>query len=159
VQHIAHGFTRGFVEWLCTTTDFPLQIARQGETAMPGIGYVAPDGHHLGMAPGNRLKLHTGACINGSRPSVSYLFRSVAETCGPNTIGVLLTGMGRDGADELRLLRDVGALTIAQDKVSSVVHGMPGEAIKLNAAKYILAPDTIATVIASSLMRTPSHWK
>ncbi len=75
------------------------------------------------------------------------LFRSVAAEYGPRAVGILLSGMGRDGAKELRLMRDRGAVTIAQDEESSVVHSMPGEAIKLKGARYILAPDRIAAVI------------
>jgi len=85
---------------------------------------------------------------NGLRPSVSCLFRSVAEVYGGNAVAGLLTGMGRDGADELKVLRDRGAITFAQDKASSVVHGMPGEAIKLDAATLVLPPDKIADVLA-----------
>ena len=75
---------------------------------------------------------------NGLRPAVSYLFRSLAESCGANAVGVLLTGMGKDGAAELKQMRDRGAVTIAQDRESSVVHGMPGEAIALGAATHVL---------------------
>jgi two-component system chemotaxis response regulator CheB len=78
------------------------------------------------------------------RPSVSYLFRSVIKTYSRNAIGVLLTGMGRDGAEELKLMKDNGAVTIVQDKESSVVHGMPGAAIGLGAATYVLPADGIA---------------
>ena len=76
---------------------------------------------------------------SGLRPAVSYLFRSLAENCGANAVGVLLTGMGKDGAAELKQMRDRGACTIAQDRESSVVHGMPGEAIALGAAMHVLA--------------------
>ena len=94
-----------------------------------------------------RVVLNDDPPENGSRPSVSVLFRSVAQRYGPHAIGILLTGMGRDGAKELRLMRDRGAVTIAQDEETSVVHGMPGEAIKLKGARYVLAPDRIASVV------------
>jgi two-component system chemotaxis response regulator CheB len=81
-------------------------------------------------------------------PSISVLFRALAETFGQCAAGVLLTGMGRDGADELLLMKSRGALTIAQDKESSVIHGMPGEAIKLGAAQYVLPPEKIVTVLS-----------
>jgi two-component system chemotaxis response regulator CheB len=86
---------------------------------------------------------------NGLRPSVSYLFRSVAQIFGKNAVGILLTGMGKDGAKELRLMKDKGAITIVQDMESSVVHGMPGEAISLGAATYVLSPGKIADVLIS----------
>ncbi len=147
VQHISHGFTEGFVEWLKSTTNFPLHIASHGEYPLPGHGYIAPDDFHMGVESGPRIVLSTHEVENNLRPSVAYLFRTVAQVFGSKTIGVLLTGMGRDGADELKLLKDKGAITIAQDKESSVVHGMPGEAIKLNAATHVLSPDEIITTL------------
>ncbi|MFA6970797.1 MAG: CheB methylesterase domain-containing protein [Gallionella sp.] len=96
---------------------------------------------------GGKIVLTKDAPENGLRPSVSYLFRSLAEVYGGNVIAGLLTGMGQDGAEGLKLLRDKGAVTFAQDKGSSIVHGMPGEAIKLDAATFVLEPDKIATVL------------
>jgi len=148
VQHISNGFVGGFVEWLNKTTNFQVHMASQGEYPLPGHCYVAPDGFHMGVENGPKIVLSNHGLENGLRPSVAYLFRTAAKVFGSKSIGVLLTGMGRDGADELKLMSDYGAVTIAQDKESSVVHGMPGEAIKLNAADYILPPDgIIATLI------------
>jgi two-component system, chemotaxis family, protein-glutamate methylesterase/glutaminase len=87
-------------------------------------------------------------------PSVSYMFRSVAQVYGPNAVGVLLTGMGNDGAEELGLMKEKGAVTIAQDQESSAVHGMPGEAIRLGAATYVLSLDRIAAALANLVSRT-----
>ncbi|MDD5209176.1 MAG: chemotaxis-specific protein-glutamate methyltransferase CheB [Elusimicrobiales bacterium] len=148
VQHIAAGFTAGFVEWLGGASSFPVHIAAQGETPLPGHAYVAPDGFHMGVSGGPRIELSDQAPENGLRPSVNHLFRSVARVLGPRAVGVLLTGMGRDGADELKTMKDKGAVTIAQDEASSVVHGMPGEAVKLGAATYILPPEGIASMLA-----------
>jgi len=86
---------------------------------------------------------------NGLRPAVAALFRSVAQVLGPQAVGILLTGMGRDGAEELKAMKEKGAITIAQDKETSIVHGMPGEAIKIDAAKYILPPEGIAEFLSS----------
>jgi len=149
VQHIAAGFIKGFVEWLSGTTRFPVHIALHGEYPLPGHGYVAPDGFHLGIGNGPRIVLSDHAPENGLRPSVAYLFRSVAQTLGPRAAGVLLTGMGRDGAAELREMKDRGAVTIVQNKESSVVHGMPGEAVALNAHTHILPPDKIAMLLGT----------
>jgi two-component system, chemotaxis family, protein-glutamate methylesterase/glutaminase len=150
VQHIASGFARGFTEWLAAASGFPVRIAADGEIALPGHGYVAPDGFHLGIARGPRIALSADPPeSNGLRPSVGYLFRSVAQVFGSRAAGVLLTGMGRDGADELKSMRDAGAITIAQDEESSVVFGMPGEAIKLDGATYILSPDGIAALLSA----------
>jgi two-component system chemotaxis response regulator CheB len=147
VQHIAQGFTEGFATWISNVSGFPVKIAAHGERPAPGHGYVAPDGFHLGLERGLRIALSGLAPENGLRPSVSYLFRSVAQVLGPAAIGVLLTGMGRDGAEELRMMKEQGAVTFAQDEESSVVFGMPGEAIKLNAATYVLAPEDITTTL------------
>jgi len=149
VQHIAAGFTKGFVEWLYDTTRFPVHIALHGEYPLPGHGYVAPDGFHLGIGNGPRIILSDHAPENGLRPSVAYLFRSVAQTLGPRAVGVLLTGMGRDGAAELKEMKDRGAVTIVQDEESSIIFGMPGEAVALNAHTHILPPDKIATLLGT----------
>jgi two-component system chemotaxis response regulator CheB len=98
---------------------------------------------------GGRIALSKDAPEGGLRPAVSCLFRSLAEVYGGEAVAVLLTGMGRDGAEEMKLLRDSGAITIAQDKDSCVVHGMPGEAIKLDAAQLILPPEKIAPLLVS----------
>ena len=148
VQHIAPGFVVGFVEWLAGAAHFPMHIAAHGQPALPGHGYVAPDGYHMGVAPGPRIVLSQQAPENGLRPAVAYLFRSVAQVMGARAIGVLLTGMGRDGAEELKVMKDRGALTIAQDEASSIVHGMPGVAIQLGAATYVLPPESIAAMLA-----------
>ena len=148
VQHIAQGFAKGFAEWLSSASRFPVSVASQGERAAPGHGYIAPDGFHMGLKNGPNIVLSDHAPENHVRPSVSYLFRSVAQVLGPAAVGVLLTGMGRDGAEELKAMKDKGAITIAQDEDSSVVHGMPGEAIKLGAATYVLSPEGITAMLA-----------
>ena len=140
-------------DWLNQTTGFEIHIASQGELPLPGHVYLAPDNFHMGLSTSGTILLSNDEPINGVRPAVSFLFRSLAEVCGPNAIGVLLTGMGRDGADELKLMRDRGAVTIAQDRESSVVHGMPGEAIKLGGAMHVLAADKIADFLVKLVNR------
>lgn len=147
VQHISHGFLTGLVEWLGQSTKLTVRIASDNESLFPGTIYFAPDDKQMGVDLKGRIKLSKEKTENGLCPSVSYLFRSVSETYGPKAIGVLLTGMGKDGAEELKLMRDNGAITFAQDKESSVVHGMPGEAIQLNAATFVLQPGSIAEMI------------
>lgn len=147
VQHIAPGFVQGLLEWLHQTTGHPMRLASHGEMLLPGHVYFAPDHHHLGVGPDGRATLSSDPAENGLRPSVSYLFRSVAASYGSQAVGVLLTGMGKDGAEELKLMHDRGAVTIAQDQASSVVHGMPGEAIRLGGARYVLPPDEIAALL------------
>jgi len=155
VQHIASGFITGFAEWLANTSGLPVHIARHGEAPLPGHVYLAPDDVHMGIVDGPLIALCGDPPENGgSRPSVDHLFRSVASALGSRGVGVLLTGMGRDGAKELKSLREAGALTIAQDAASSVVHGMPGEAIKLDAAAYVLPPEGIAALLTDLSEKT-----
>ncbi len=147
VQHIAPGFAQGFVDWMNQKSNVRLKLAEEGETARPGSAYMAPDGLQMGVDKRFHITLKADDPINGLRPSVSYLFQSVADSFGDQTAAVLLTGMGRDGAPELRTLRTRGAVTIAQNKETSIVYGMPGEAEKLGAAKYFLAPAAIADML------------
>jgi two-component system chemotaxis response regulator CheB len=147
VQHMASGFVQGFAEWLAQSSALPVKLAAHGETILPGHVYVAPDEFQMKVERGGIIALSKDAPESSLRPSVSYLFRSLVEIYGGEAVAILLTGMGRDGAEEMKQLRDKGAITFAQDKDSSVVHGMPGEAIKLDAATFILAPDKIAAVL------------
>jgi two-component system chemotaxis response regulator CheB len=149
VQHIAHGFLPGLVGWLTTTSGVPVEIACNGKIAQPGHAYIAPDGSHMEVQKSCRIRLEGCAPVNGMCPSVSVLFRSAAKAFERSAAGILLTGMGKDGAEELLLMRNKGALTIAQDKESSVIHGMPGEAIKLGAARHVLPPDKIVELLNS----------
>jgi two-component system chemotaxis response regulator CheB len=148
VQHLSPGFTQGFVEWLSSLTGFPVHVAVEGEAILPGQAYVAPENFQMGVKD-NRIVLSKDGPENGMRPCVSFLFRSVQKAFGSRAVGVLLTGMGEDGAEELKQMRDAGAITIAQDKESSVVHGMPGHAIKIDAAQYILPPEGIAKALVN----------
>jgi two-component system, chemotaxis family, protein-glutamate methylesterase/glutaminase len=153
VQHIASGFLPGMVEWLNQTTGLHVHIAAHGADPLPGHAYIAPDDFHLSIGAGGRIVLAREPPESGLRPAVSYLFRSLAQIRGSNAIGVLLTGMGKDGAAELKRMRDRGAVTIAQDRDSSIVHGMPGEAIELGAATHILSADAIAGALIAELGR------
>jgi two-component system chemotaxis response regulator CheB len=157
VQHIAEGFLPGLAKWLAEETRFPIHIASDNEPALPGRAFLAPDGAHMGLDPQSRIMLSsTAPPENGLRPSVSYLFRSVLSTCGPACAGVLLTGMGRDGAAELKTLRDAGAVTIVQDEASSVVFGMPGEALRLGAATHGMPPERIAEQLIRLVNEAPA---
>lgn len=149
VQHMAAGFTRGFVQWLAQTSSLPLHLAAHDERIRPRHVYVAPDEFQMRVERGGKIVLTKDEPENGLRPSVSYLLRSVDEVYGGDAIAGLLTGMGQDGAKELKLLKEKGAITFAQDKESSVVHGMPGAAIKLDAATFVLSPEKIAAVLTN----------
>ncbi len=148
VQHMAAGFIQGFVEWLARSSSLPVRLAAQGEPLLPGRVYVAPDGYHMEVKRGGTISLTLEEPQNGLRPSVSCLMRSAAEVYGASAVAGLLSGMGRDGAEELKRMKDIGALTIVQDRDSCVVHGMPGEAIRLDAATLVLPPERIAAVLA-----------
>jgi two-component system chemotaxis response regulator CheB len=153
VQHMAPGFIQGFVDWLAQSSGLPIRIAVHGESVLPGNAYVAPDGFQMGVRSG-RTFLSEAPLENGLRPSVSYLFRSVANAYGARAVGILLTGMGTDGAKELKLMKEKGAMTIAQDKESSIVYGMPGEALKLDAASYVLPSNKIAAALQRLVHRS-----
>lgn len=147
-QHIAPGFTDALMHWLSSTTGFDVRICNNNDKLESSIAYLCPEGFQTGVSNTLRVKLAEDDCINGVRPSVSYLFSSMSEITGKRFAAVLLTGMGRDGAEELKVLRDCGnTVTIVQDADSSLVHGMPGEAIKLGAAQHVVPPQKIAEIL------------
>ncbi len=148
VQHMAAGFLGGLADWLGRSSPLPVALARDGEPVREGHVYLAPDDRHLGMAADRRLVLSSGPPEKGVRPSVSHLFRSVRASCGGRAVAVLLTGMGDDGVAEMKALREAGALTIAQDRATAVIFGMPGEAVRTGAAMHQLSPGQIALLLA-----------
>jgi two-component system chemotaxis response regulator CheB len=147
VQHMAPGFTEGLAEWLSQASGFPVSIATDGQQLEAGRAYLGPDGRHMGVTRSLGLVLSDGAQEHGMRPAVAHLFRSVPPELRPALVAVLLTGMGKDGAGELKTLRDDGALTIVQDRGSSAVYGMPGEALRLDAAMLVLDPVRIGKAL------------
>jgi two-component system, chemotaxis family, protein-glutamate methylesterase/glutaminase len=147
VQHMATGFVHGLAEWLSASGPIPTRVAQAGMALEPGRAYLAPDGANLRIAANRTLALDQAAPINGHRPSVAALFSSAAQHCGRRCVAVLLTGMGKDGAAELKALHDLGAVTIAQDQASSVVHGMPAEAIRLGGASHVMSPAEMAAAL------------
>ncbi len=152
VQHIATGFTPGFASWLATTCRLPVHVAEGGQIPRPGRVYVAPDDCHLRVGSRGELQTTHDEPVRGLRPSVAALFRSVDLRYGSRAVGVLLTGMGRDGACELKAMAARGAVTVAQDEESSVVFGMPAEAIKLGAARFVLSPKQIGEFLVSLVL-------
>ncbi len=147
VQHIAPGFSQGFVDWLGKSTPLTLRLADDGEKLRAGHIYVAPDECQMRVTSVRRISVTPDKAINGHAPSVSCLFQSVTASFGRRAVGILLTGMGRDGALELKAMRDCGAVTIAQDKESCIVYGMPGEAEKLGAVEHFLTPEALTTML------------
>ena len=146
VQHISAGFAESVIDWLAPQCPLPFQLARAGQVLdRPGI-YLAPTGRHL-VVQGRTIALSDEPPVRGHRPSATILFQSVAASYGAQAIGILLTGMGDDGASGLVALRAAGATTIAQDEASSVVFGMPGAAIARGGAEHILPPHQIPALL------------
>ncbi len=147
VQHMPEKFTRAFAERLNGICEIEVREAVDGDSLTPGVALIAPGNYHMivtrtGARYGVRIK--DGPPVYHQRPSVEVMFNSVARYAGANAVGVLLTGMGSDGASGLLAMKQSGAHTIAQDEKTCVVFGMPGEAVKLGAAEYILPIDSIA---------------
>lgn len=146
-QHMPGGFTRSFAERLDRLCQIRVKEAEEGERVLPGHAYIAPGDAHLRLARSGAnyvARLDDGPPVNRHRPSVDVLFHSAATQAGRNAIGVLLTGMGKDGAAGLLEMRQAGAPTIAQDEASCVVFGMPREAIALGGAAEVVALEEIA---------------
>jgi len=145
VQHISSGFVEGLAHWLDGTTPLRVKVAEICEVLEAGTVYLAPEDQHLMVTKHGRVRLRASPEVDGHRPSATVLFESVAESYGPNAVGILLTGMGRDGAQGLKTLREKGGHTIAQDEASSVIFGMPKEAIALGAAEKVLSLEQITS--------------
>lgn len=145
-QHMPGGFTRSFAERLDRLSQISVKEAEEGERVLPGHAYIAPGDHHLKLARSGAnyvVRLDDGPPVNRHRPSVDVLFHSAAEYAGRNAVGVILTGMGKDGAAGLLEMRNAGAPTIAQDEASCVVFGMPREAIALGGACEVITLEGI----------------
>jgi two-component system, chemotaxis family, protein-glutamate methylesterase/glutaminase len=153
VQHMAEDFIDGFAEWLANSSQIRVKVAAPGERPAPGTAYIAPGGVQLGIDESGRIMLTPGKEGEYHCPSVSHLFFSVAERYGNNAVGILLSGMGADGAQGLKAMQERGALTIVQDEESCVVFGMPGEAVKLRAAQHVLPPESIIAMLRSTIKR------
>lgn len=147
VQHMPEHFTRSFADRLNETCAIEVKEAETGDGVTPGRALIAPGNYHmlLRRSGGNyHVEIKSGPLVNRHRPSVDVLFRSVARFAGKNAVGVILTGMGDDGAKGLKEMRDAGATTFAQDEASCVVFGMPQEAIKLGGAEHVISLDRVA---------------
>jgi two-component system chemotaxis response regulator CheB len=147
VQHMPAGFTRRFAERLDGLGELRVREARDGDRLAPGLALVAPGGQHLELVragEGYAVRLSAGEKVNGHRPSVDVLMSSAARVAGARAVGVLLTGMGDDGAAGMRAIRDAGGRTIAQDEATSVVFGMPKEAFRRGGAERLVALGDVA---------------
>lgn len=156
VQHISSGFLQGLIDWLNLKSMLHIKIAQVGEIPQAGTVYFPPERHHMQLDRQGRFALIQSAPVAGHCPSVSVLFEAVADYYRRSSVGVLLTGMGKDGATGLQAISQVGGTTIAQDEATCVVFGMPKEAIALGAAQTTLpvqsiAPFLLNTTFASSI--------
>lgn len=151
VQHMAEGFVEGLARWLDGVCALPVVVAVEGERIQPGRVYLAPANQNLALRPGFRVGLVDPPPGQYHVPGVDVTFRSVAEYCGQNAVGVLLTGMGRDGAAGLKVLRDVGAFTIGQDESTSVVWGMPAAAQELDAVDLELPLSGVGSAVVAAV--------
>jgi two-component system chemotaxis response regulator CheB len=157
VQHMPELFTKQFAKRLDSICEITVKEAENGDSVLPGHALIAPGNKHLLLnRSGARyfVEVKDGPLVNRHRPAVDVLFRSVARYAGKNAIGVIMTGMGDDGAKGLLEMKEAGALTIAQDEKSCIVFGMPKEAIKLNAAKEILPLNQISVYITNNKNKT-----
>jgi len=149
-QHIPASFSGPFAQRMNRCSQLEVSEAKDGEQILPGHAYIAPGDQHLMVIRDGaryRCRLSDDVPVNRHRPSVDVLFRSVAQNVGPNALGVILTGMGKDGALGMKDMREAGAHTIAQDEASSVVWGMPGAAVACGAVVETLALDDIPAAI------------
>jgi two-component system chemotaxis response regulator CheB len=139
IQHMTAGFTEGLVDWLDDQVPPPVALAREGQELEPGV-WFAPHGAHLVLDARRRLRFDARPPVGGHRPSGDVLLRSLAAAARSGAVGVVLTGMGRDGAAGLAAVAAAGGRTIAQDEASSAIYGMPRAAAELGAAQILSLP-------------------
>mgnify|MGYP001063653500 FL=1 len=154
VVHMPENFTTTFAQRLNESSAMKVREASDGDRVLPGTALIAPGNHHIVLkriGGTYRVRLKDGPKVHYQRPSVDVLFQSVAQTAGRNAVGVLLTGMGADGAKGLLSMKDNGAMTIAQDEASCVVFGMPKEAIKLGAVGAVVPLSGVAQTVVHTL--------
>jgi two-component system chemotaxis response regulator CheB len=159
VQHMPPTFTASLASRLDALCELQVREAKSGDRVLPGTALIAPGGRHTKLMRSGaqfHVEVFGGPVVNHHRPSVDVLFRSAAASAGRNAIGLIMTGMGDDGARGLRELRDAGAWTIAQDEASCVVFGMPKEAIRLGGACEVVPLDRIAEhLLRAAVARSP----
>lgn len=156
VQHITPGFGQSLADWLNRQTTLEVRLARHGDEPLPGQVLIAPDDYHTQINTMGLVALSQAPAYYGLRPAAHVLFSSVAQVYGATALGIILTGMGDDGAEGLLAMRQAGARTIAQDKESSIVFGMPAVAIELGAVEQVLPLTSIAPAMMSLAGATAS---
>ena len=152
VQHMPGTFTNQFAHQLAEVAKIRVKEAQHGETVQAGVFYVCPGSHHLRITPQGRIALDEGERINGYRPCADVTLETAAAYTGPMTTGVILTGMGSDGAKGSQSVKSAGGHVIAQDEVTSVIFGMPAEAIKTGAVDQVLGIDAIVPAVEKRVL-------
>jgi two-component system chemotaxis response regulator CheB len=156
VQHMPGQFTAAFAKRLDSLCEVQVKEAEPNDRLIPGLVLIAPGTHHMLLRRNGaqyRVEIKEGPLVSRHRPSVDVLFRSTAQAAGPNAVGIIMTGMGDDGARGLKEMHEAGAFTLAQDEATSVVYGMPKEAVKLGAVDAILPLDRLPEII----LRAPTR--
>jgi two-component system chemotaxis response regulator CheB len=155
VQHMPPRFTTAFAERLNTLCQIEVREARNGDSVLPGLALIAPGNYHMVLIRSGgtyAVEIKNGPLVCHQRPAVDVLFHSVARYAGANALGVIMTGMGKDGAKGLLEMRQAGAQTIAQDEASCVVFGMPKEAIRFGGVEHIVPLLDIPRVVLRLLV-------
>ena len=158
VQHMPEAFTAAFAKRLDGLCQVSVKEAETNDRVIPGQVLIAPGGKHMLMRRSGaqyRVEVKDGPLVSRHRPSVDVLFRSCAQSAGPNAVGIIMTGMGDDGAKGMKEMFDAGAFTVAQDEASCIVYGMPKEAVKLGGVSKTLPLHSIPEIIVNSSTGTP----
>jgi len=150
VQHIGKDFIEGLVRWISLSTNLNAVVAENAEKIKPGFIYFAPGDYHMKINHGGEINIFNGKPVNSCKPSIDVLFVSAAENFRKRTLGILLTGMGEDGAGGLLSIKKMGGRTIAQNEETSLVFGMPAKAVEYGAADEVLPLEDIITVIRNT---------
>lgn len=152
VQHISKGFLEGLADWLSQESKIKVKVAADGDFLDKGVAYLGPNDYQMELNEDHTIKLTKSPPMGGFRPSVTVLFKSLAQNYGSDAVGIILTGMGNDGVEGLKAIKEAGGRTIAQDEESCVVFGMPKEAIRLGVVDKVASLHEIPLLITNDII-------